>query len=63
MKKTPKVEVNMKIEAEEIHRRKVVKFGTGGAHIVFSKDHIGKEVIIILVENGQGINKKLERRE
>jgi putative transposon-encoded protein len=61
-KKSTLVEVMMKIKTAEVRRGKVTKFGTGGAHITFSNKYIGKEVIIIPVENnGKRKNKNLER--
>ena len=58
MGKTPKkvrdVRVITEIRAREVHEGKVSKFGNGGAHIIFSNKYIGKEVIIIPIENDKG---------
>lgn len=42
---------------EEILEREVKKFGTGSAHIIFPKKHIGKRVSIIVHKQHKQENK------
>jgi len=55
-KKVRDVRIITEIKAREVHEGKVTKFGNGGAHIIFSSKYIGKEVIIIPVEDAKNNN-------
>jgi len=53
MKKRSKflnIDVITKIKAKEVLRGKVKPFGTGSAHIPFRIDYLGKEVLVIPLE-------------
>jgi putative transposon-encoded protein len=46
--------VNMKFEALKSFKGEVKKFGTGGAHIVFSTDYLGYEVAVVPIKKISG---------
>jgi hypothetical protein len=57
------ITLDFQVRAPEVRTGKVTGFGTGGAHIVFSKDYLNYEVLIIPLKKvkEQNENRKLAK--
>ena len=57
-KEVKPIKINFGIDAPEALKGEVKNFGTGGAHIIFNKNYVGYEVLVIPLKKIKNENDK-----
>lgn len=58
---TRPIKIAIEIDAPEAHKGEVKNFGTGGAHIIFSKDYVGYEVLVVPIKKLENAKTRIQK--